>query len=469
MNVPGKVRVIGRTKPVDGAKPVGTGEGAKGVRKPREPVINLAKIPKSAAPTPVARAQEPATLKPLVKLTPEVLKGVQQQQKLDKQPGAQDKAGVGAAKTGTGAGRATAPSQTQHAGLTEFKQAAENKLNQKTRKPTADVEEPARKKGLASLEASRAERSKLRVPNRIQTTRDLARVEEEEDRRLGGHRHKKKQQLNTERKEKVELALPCTVRSFSEAAGVPAARVLRSLMMMGAMTNINATLNQEQAELLAVDLGVDLEFKQAETLETSVIAKLDDFVDNAEDLIPRPPIVTFLGHVDHGKTSLLDYLIGTKIVTGEAGGITQHIRAYQSNVSVTWLFSRGMMVTTGKTFAPERINSMLNTFFGLLADEPPQVADTFIKDRTDWFTFNRLALKAARKNPVLLLWIWEMAGSQDLIRWLGSYFDFTLDAIKNWLLAGWFPQWLQKAQPWLESRNPRLWLKLLSLRYGLRG
>jgi translation initiation factor IF-2 len=163
MNVPGKVRVIGRTKPVDGAKPVGTGEGAKGVRKPREPVINLAKIPKSAAPTPVARAQEPATLKPLVKLTPEVLKGVQQQQKLDKQPGAQDKAGVGAAKTGTGAGRATAPSQTQHAGLTEFKQAAENKLNQKSRKPTTEVEEPARKKGLASLEASRAERSKLRL------------------------------------------------------------------------------------------------------------------------------------------------------------------------------------------------------------------------------------------------------------------------------------------------------------------
>lgn len=324
LNPSGKVRVIGRTKPAEGAKPSGSVEPSKVARKTREPVINLAKIPKSGTATPAARSQEPAALKPIVKLTPEVLKGVQQQNLQDKAA-----ASGAAAKSGTGAGRATAPSQTQHAGLTEFKQAAENKLNQKHRKPAEEAEEPVRKKGLASLESSRAERSKLRVPNRIQTTKDLDGVEEEEERRLAAHRHKKKQQADTSRKEKVVLALPCTVRSFSEAAGVPAARVLRSLMMMGSMTNINATLSQEQAELLAVDLGVDLEFKQAETLETSVIAKLDDFVDTPEDLITRPPIVTFLGHVDHGKTSLLDFLIGTKIVTGEAGGITQHIRAYQ--------------------------------------------------------------------------------------------------------------------------------------------
>ncbi|MCC0178181.1 flavin-dependent dehydrogenase [Waterburya agarophytonicola K14] len=144
------------------------------------------------------------------------------------------------------------------------------------------------------------------------------------------------------------------------------------------------------------------------------------------------------------------------------------IRAYQSNISVTWLFSKGMMVPTGKTLPPQRINSMLNTFFGLLADEPPEVADTFIKDRTDWLTFTRLALIAARKNPALLVWIWQMAGSKDMIRWLGSYSSFNKDALRNLLLSRWFPGWLKLLQPWLEKHNSGLWLKLLSLNYQLR-
>jgi lycopene cyclase CruA len=143
------------------------------------------------------------------------------------------------------------------------------------------------------------------------------------------------------------------------------------------------------------------------------------------------------------------------------------ICAYQSNIAVTWLFSKGMMVPTGKTLPPERVNAMLNTFFGLLADEPPEVADTFIKDRTDWLTFNRLALKAARRNPTLLWWIWEMAGAEDIFRWLGSYFSFTLDALINFIFARWFPQWLRKSQSWLEPNYPNLWLKFLSLSSSL--
>ncbi|NDJ25298.1 flavin-dependent dehydrogenase [Nostoc sp. B(2019)] len=143
------------------------------------------------------------------------------------------------------------------------------------------------------------------------------------------------------------------------------------------------------------------------------------------------------------------------------------IRAYQSNVSVTWLFSKGMMVPTGKFLPPQRINSMLNTFFGLLVDEPPEVADNFIKDRCDWLTFNRLALKAARKNPALLLWIWQLAGPRDLLRWLGNYFNFGRHALVSALLSAWFPRFLNWINPWLEPRYPALWLRLLTINYAI--
>ena len=143
------------------------------------------------------------------------------------------------------------------------------------------------------------------------------------------------------------------------------------------------------------------------------------------------------------------------------------IRAYQSNVAVTWLFSKGMMVPTGKFLPPQRINSMLNTFFGLLADEPPEIADNFIKDKCDWWTFNRLALKAARKNPALLLWIWQLAGFKDIVRWMGNYFNFGFHSLVSTLLSGWFPHFLLQTQPWLESRHPALWFRLLAINYAI--
>ncbi|MDM9380530.1 flavin-dependent dehydrogenase [Chlorogloeopsis sp. ULAP01] len=143
------------------------------------------------------------------------------------------------------------------------------------------------------------------------------------------------------------------------------------------------------------------------------------------------------------------------------------IRAFQNNIAVTWMFSKGMMVPTGKNLPPERINAMLNNFFGLLADESQKVADDFIKDRFDWLTFNRLALKAARKNPALLLWIWELAGAKDLLRWTSNYFDFTRHSLAISLFSGWLPNLLRKFRPWLESRYPALWLQLLAINYSL--
>ena len=143
------------------------------------------------------------------------------------------------------------------------------------------------------------------------------------------------------------------------------------------------------------------------------------------------------------------------------------INAYQSNIAVTWLFSKGMMVPTGMHLPPERVNSMLNTFFGLLADEPQPVSDRFIKDRLNWLMFNRLALIAAFKNPKLILWILEMAGTKDLLKWLSSYRAFTRSSLANALLGGWLPQLMRSCQTWLEPTNPRLWLRLLSWSYAL--
>jgi lycopene cyclase CruA len=165
-------------------------------------------------------------------------------------------------------------------------------------------------------------------------------------------------------------------------------------------------------------------------------------------------------------THLLDTALKHDLLDADA---LSRIRAYQSNVAVTWLFSKGMMVPTGMSLPPARINATLNTFFGLLANEPPIVADIFIKDRTDWITFNRLALKAAGQNPALLWWIWKIAGAKDIFRWLGSYLVFSVNAIVNFLFANWIPTLATQIQPWLETKSPRMWLKLLAFSYSLRS
>ncbi|MEG5162973.1 flavin-dependent dehydrogenase [Microcoleus sp. AT3-A2] len=162
-------------------------------------------------------------------------------------------------------------------------------------------------------------------------------------------------------------------------------------------------------------------------------------------------------------TDLLDTALKHNLLT--ANHLNQ-IRAYQSNVSVTWLFSKGMMVPTGSSLPPQRINSILNTFFGILAAQKLAVAETFIKDRTDWLTFNRLAIEAAGKNPSLLLWILDFVTLGDIWRWLGSYLNFTLLALAS-LLFGWLPSFARRVQPWLEPRYPAVWLWLLATSYAL--
>jgi translation initiation factor IF-2 len=144
------------------------------------------------------------------------------------------------------------------------------------------------------------------------------------------NRRQKRAGANTAapRKEHVTIQLPCSVRELSEAAGIQAAQIQRVLLNYNVMAKITDVIDAELTELVVAELGLDVEFTRTESLEEKLLEQFEHAVDDPADLVPRPPVVTFLGHVDHGKTSLLDRIIGLNVVSGESGGITQHIRAY---------------------------------------------------------------------------------------------------------------------------------------------
>lgn len=143
------------------------------------------------------------------------------------------------------------------------------------------------------------------------------------------------------------------------------------------------------------------------------------------------------------------------------------VRAFQSNVAVTWLFSRAMMVPTGRRLPPERINAILNNYFGILAESPAELVDTFIKDRLGWVEFNKLAIKAAFKNPAMLAWVIEVIDLQVLLEWLPTYLRFTWDSLVNSILGAWVPPLIRSSQQFFEQTNPRLWYRLLAWSYAL--